>query len=243
VSRLKIFNYHNVAVAPAGARFKKLYVTPSQFERQCRTLQRLGLRGVTLSEGLAALTRGDSQRCIALTFDDGFADNMLNAAPILKLFGFQATCYVVSGHIGAHNAWDAHDVGVEKPLMTAEQLDQWLAYGNEIGSHTVSHPRLHLLNRAAAEEEIVASRLALSQLTGAPIEHFCYPYGQHSDETRAIVRAAGYRSAVTTQRGAATAANDVWRLPRISINGDKGLIKFALKAATPYASLEWRRAA
>jgi peptidoglycan/xylan/chitin deacetylase (PgdA/CDA1 family) len=243
VSRLKIFNYHNVAVAPAGARMKKLYVTPQLFERQCGMLKRLGLRGVTLTEGLAALARGDANNSVALTFDDGYADNLTHAAPILEQFGFRATCYVVAGYVGSHNAWDAELLGVEKPLMSREQLQKWLAAGNEIGSHTLSHPHLHRLSRQAAEEEVVASRIALMRSTGATVDHFCYPFGEYNDETLAIVRSAGYRSAVTTQRGVAERTHDPMRLPRISINGDKGMFKFTLKAATSYAGLKWRRAA
>jgi len=236
VSRLRILNYHNVAVAPAGARLAKLYVAPQDFAAQCRLLHRLGLRGVSVSEGLAALERGQSNGCVALTFDDGYVDNLTIAAPILKEFGFSATCYAVSGCLGTHNVWDAEQLGVQKPLMTREQLLRWLDAGHEIGSHTVSHPHLHLLSRAAAQAEIATSREQLEQLTGAPVIHFCYPYGEFSDETVALVRAAGYRSAVTTQRGVASRTHDALRLPRVSINGDKGLFKFALKAATSYAA-------
>jgi peptidoglycan/xylan/chitin deacetylase (PgdA/CDA1 family) len=243
VSRLKIFNYHNVAAVPSGARMPKLYVTPAQFEKQCRLLQMLGLRGVSLSEGLRAQERGDAHRCVALTFDDGYADNLIEAAPILRQFGFTATCYIVAGCIGTHNAWDAVQLATEKPLMNREQIKSWLNERHEIGSHTVSHPHLHSLSRHAAEEEILASKSALERLSGAAIEHFCYPYGEYNDETLQIVRSAGYKSAVTTQRGVASIESDRMRLPRISINGDKGMLKFVLKAATPYAGLSWRRAA
>ena len=243
MSRLRILNYHNVAVAPAGARLTKLYVSPVRFERQCWLLHRLGLRGVSLSEGLTALARGGANKCVALTFDDGYVDNLEVAAPILNQFGFTATCYVVSGRLGEYNKWDAEELRVQKPLMTADQLQRWLAAGQEIGSHTITHPRLYEIDPLDAEREIVASRDALARLTGKPIEHFCYPYGGYTENTLALVRAAGYRSAVTTQRGVADQGTDPMRLPRISINGDKGLLKFALKAATPYAAFGGSRAA
>lgn len=243
MGRLTILNYHNVAAAPAGARLAKLYVTPEDFERQCWLLRRLGLRGVTLGEGLQALQIGASNRQVVLSFDDGYADNLVQAAPILKKFGFRATCYVVSGRIGGYNVWDAEALGVKKPLMTQAQLQAWLAEGHEIGSHTLTHPHLHELSRDAAILEIFESRTQLQQLTGASIEHFCYPYGEFNAETVELVRAAGYRSAVTTQRGLATRNDDVLRLPRVSINGGKGLFKFALKAATPYAGFGRRSAA
>ena len=244
MTTLKILNYHNVAIPPAGAGLPKLYVTPERFAQQCHLLRRLGLRGVTISEGLEALWRGESGRCVALTFDDGYVDNLISAAPVLKEFGFRATCYVVSGRVGMHNVWDAESLGVEKPLMDRAQLKSWLADDHEIGSHTVTHAHLHRLSREAAQQEIMASRTQLRYLTGgAAIDHFCYPFGEYNDVTVALVREAGYRSAVATLRGVATGASNAFQLPRISIHGQKGLFKFALKAATPYAGFRQRRVA
>src|SRR5262245_38385422 len=130
---LKILNYHNVDTPPASERLSKLYVTPERFDAQCRLLDKLGFVGVTLSQGLDALARGESHRSIVLTFDDGYADNLVNAVPIMAKYGFHATCYVVSGRIGSHNAWDA-EVVVQKPLMSRVDLQRWLAAGHEIGS-------------------------------------------------------------------------------------------------------------
>jgi peptidoglycan/xylan/chitin deacetylase (PgdA/CDA1 family) len=161
----------------------------------------------------------------------------------LKKFGFRATCYIVSGRLGEHNVWDADLLKVKKPLMNRAELQAWLAAGHEIGSHTVTHPRLNQISAQQATTEIFDSRVQLSELTGATIQHFCYPYGEYNAETLERVRAAGYRSAVTTQRGLVTRGDDALRLPRVSVNGDKGLFKFALKAATPYAGLGRRRAA
>lgn len=55
---LRIYTYHNIDRAPAGAALPKLYVDPVQFERQCRWLQRLGMRGVSMGEGHRALQEG-----------------------------------------------------------------------------------------------------------------------------------------------------------------------------------------
>ncbi|MGC3982533.1 MAG: polysaccharide deacetylase family protein [Steroidobacteraceae bacterium] len=243
MSRLTILNYHNVAVPPPTAQLPKLYVSPEQFEKQCWLLQRLGLRGVTLSEGLRALQVGGAQRCVALTFDDGYFDNLSEAAPIMKQFGFRATCYVVSGRVGEHNVWDADKLQVEKPLMNQTQLQEWLAAGHEVGSHTITHPRLDQLSRAQAEMEIHTSKLDLEAMLGVEIKHFCYPYGNFNDETVELVRTAGYQSAVSTLRGLASERHHLLRLPRVSINGDKGLLRFALKVATPYAAFGQRQVA
>ncbi|MBV8973629.1 MAG: hypothetical protein JOY74_00795, partial [Sinobacteraceae bacterium] len=81
---LPILCYHNVAAAPSDARFKLLYVAPEKFERQLWTLRRLGLRGVSTSEGIARLRQGTARGCVVFTFDDGYADALTTAAPLLK---------------------------------------------------------------------------------------------------------------------------------------------------------------
>ncbi len=58
MSALPILCYHNVAFAPPEARFKLLYVSPDKFERQLWTLRRLGLRGVSMGDGIAQHLRG-----------------------------------------------------------------------------------------------------------------------------------------------------------------------------------------
>ena len=237
MQQLRIFMYHNIGTPPVGARLPKLYVAIETFDRQCRLLRQLGIRGVSMGEGLRALRAGDARKLAVLSFDDGYTDNLTHAAPILRHYGFHATCYVVSGAIGGHNAWDAELLGVEKPVMDQAAMGQWLESGNEIGSHTVTHPRLSQLDRAHAVFEIFESRRQLQQITGTPVEHFCYPFGDHDDQTVELVREAGYVSAVTVRRGPALQTSDPLRLPRISVNGGRGLFKFALHAATPYSWL------
>jgi peptidoglycan/xylan/chitin deacetylase (PgdA/CDA1 family) len=243
MSALPILGYHNVAMAPQDAPFKLLYVSPDSFERQLWTLRRLGLRGVSTSEGMARLSNGTSRGCVVFTFDDGYADTLTVAAPLLNRYGFGATCYVVSGAVGAHNRWDEEFLRERKPLMSRDQLDQWLAAGMEVGSHSLSHQRLHELPRDAARYEIAQSRAALRTMLGVPIEHFAYPFGRFTADIVELVREAGYSSAMTVQPGVARASDDRLRLPRILINGERGLWKFLLHVATPYGRLRWRQRA
>jgi peptidoglycan/xylan/chitin deacetylase (PgdA/CDA1 family) len=240
MSRLAILNYHNIDEAPKQAVLTKLYVAPRDFAQQCWVLRKFGLRGVSMTEGLRALDEGTGGKCVVLTFDDGYVDNLTQAAPILREFGFKATCYVVANRIGTYNSWDAVQLRVNKPLMNAQQLHGWLAEGHEIGSHTLTHPHLTELNDAAATEEIIESRTVLQRICLQSIDHFCYPYGYLTTAIAEKVRTAGYRSAVTTSRGLATRASNAMQLPRVSINGGLSWFKFALKAATPYAAIGQR---
>jgi peptidoglycan/xylan/chitin deacetylase (PgdA/CDA1 family) len=234
---LPILCYHNVATPPEDARFKLLYVSADSFERQLWSLRRLGLRGVSMSEGIARLRRGTPGGCVVFTFDDGYTDTLTTAAPLMRRYGFTATCYVVSDAVGTHNRWDADYLGEKKALMSREQLGQWLAAGMEVGSHSCSHPRLQELHEDAARYEIAESRAALGNMLGAPIEHFAYPFGQFTADTIELVRRAGYSSAVTVLPGMARASDDRLRLPRILVNGEQGLWRFLLHAVTPYGRL------
>jgi peptidoglycan/xylan/chitin deacetylase (PgdA/CDA1 family) len=243
MSSLPILSYHNVAKAPHDAPFKLLYVSPDSFERQLWTMRRLGLRGVSTSEGMARLANGTSRGCVVLTFDDGYADTLETAVPLMKRYGFGATCYVVSGAVGTYNHWDAELLRETKPLMSRDQLDQWLAAGMEVGSHSLSHPRLHELPQEIARHEIAESRTALRNMLGVPIEHFAYPFGQFSVDIVELVRQAGYSSAMTILPGVARASDDRLRLPRIFVNGERGLWKFLLQVATPYERLRWHKRA
>jgi peptidoglycan/xylan/chitin deacetylase (PgdA/CDA1 family) len=113
----------------------------------------------------------------------------------------------------------------------------------EVGSHTRSHPRLDQLNSAAAYDEIANSRIALGELLGCEMQHFCYPYGRFTSEVASYVRNAGNRSAVSTQRGIARPDDDLFTLPRVSVHGDGSFIKFLLKVTTRYEDFKRRRRA
>jgi peptidoglycan/xylan/chitin deacetylase (PgdA/CDA1 family) len=240
---LPILCYHNVATPPKDVRFRLLYVSPDGFERQLWTLRRLGLRGVSAGEGMSRLHNGGARGCVVFTFDDGYTDTLTTAAPLLRRYGFAATCYVVSGAVGTYNRWDVELLGEKKPLMTREQLDQWLAAGMEVGSHSLSHRRLQALPQDAALYEIAESRVALRNMLGVPIEHFAYPFGHFTAETVELVRRAGYSSAVTVLPGVARRSDDPLLLPRILVNGEQGLWKFLLHVATPYERMRRRRRA
>lgn len=223
-----------MAEAPREAPFRLLYVSPEKFERQLWTLRRLGLQCVSMTEGIARLRTATSRSCVVLTFDDGYADTLTTAAPLLQQYGASATCYIVSNALGTYNSWDAGYVRETKPLMSREQLDQWLAAGMEVGSHSLSHPRLHQVPHDVAQHEIADSRTALRDLLGVPIEHFAYPFGAFTADIVECVRRAGYSSAVTVLPGIARGSDDRLRLPRILVNGEHALWKFLLHLVGPY---------
>jgi peptidoglycan/xylan/chitin deacetylase (PgdA/CDA1 family) len=241
MSNIPILCYHNVGAGPQTSAFKLLYTSQEKFERQLWTMHRLGLRGVSVSDGLRQLGGRGADHLVMLSFDDGYLDTFTAALPLLRKYGFTATCYVVSDAIGSYNRWDASLLGETKALMTQQHLQQWLAAGMEIGSHSSSHPRLRELDSEAAEQEIAGSRAALRRVFGVEVDHFCYPFGSFAASTMELVRRSGYLSAVTVEPGIARASDDRYRLPRILVDGESGWWKFVLQVATPFEQLRHRR--
>jgi peptidoglycan/xylan/chitin deacetylase (PgdA/CDA1 family) len=98
---LTILCYHRVLPAEQRARYHDadLVVTPEAFRAHCALLaERFTV--YPLAEALARWTRGE-KNLVALTFDDGYRDNITHAAPILRDFGLRATFFVVAGLVDA----------------------------------------------------------------------------------------------------------------------------------------------
>lgn len=165
-------------------------VRPATFVRQLEWFRRLGLRGVSVGELLAARASGKGRGLIGLSFDDGYTDFATEVLPALQRFGFTATVFVLAGRLGGTNAWEDH--GPVKSLLTAEQIGQVAEAGMEIGSHGLRHVSLCAADDDLLADEVGGSRAALSELTGRDVSGFCYPYGHLSPREVAAVRAAGY---------------------------------------------------
>ena len=105
---LPILYYHKVSSPPAGTTDKDVYIEPARLKRQLHLLKALGYQGITLEEFMNYFESGKEpqRRCVVLTFDDGFTDNLTNALPILKRRAFPATIFVIAGYIGRKIKFD-----------------------------------------------------------------------------------------------------------------------------------------
>jgi peptidoglycan/xylan/chitin deacetylase (PgdA/CDA1 family) len=104
-----ILLYHRVTSLARDPQL--LTVSPAHFDEHLRVL-RERYRPVSLSELVADLRAGAvDDRSVAITFDDGYADNALAAGPALARVGIPATVFVATGTIGTQLEffWDELD--------------------------------------------------------------------------------------------------------------------------------------
>lgn len=107
-------------------------------------------------------------------------------------------------------------------MMNWSQLSEMSDSGLvEVGSHTCQHIRLNeQLPLSAAEQEITKSKQQLEAKLGKPIELFCYPNGDYTEQIADLV-ARHYRSAVTTRRGVNRLTElSPYKLERIGLHND-----------------------
>lgn len=173
-----------------------LRVRPETFDRHLAHLRRRGLRGVSMSEWLAAARRGESSRLVALTFDDGYRDFIEHAMPIMARHGMTGTVYVVAGKIDGTSDWVVG--GPDAPLMTANDIRAAAVAGHEVASHTTTHARLDHVRGPGLVSEVAHSRAILEDVVGAPVPGFAYPYGAFDEAAVSAVREAGYDYAAAT---------------------------------------------
>lgn len=124
-------------------------------------------------------------------------------------------------------------------MLDRRRLRDLHSAGMTIGAHTVSHPILTRLDAEAARREIADGREMLEGLIGGPVSLFAYPNGKpredYAGEHVRMVRALGFRAAVSTAWGAAHATSDRYQLPRFT-PWDRTGAKFALRLARNFGA-------
>lgn len=227
--------YHQIDEAPPkGAPFRSLYVSPAAFARQMRLLKWLGYQGLSMTALQPYLTGERVGKVVGITFDDGYLNNLLHALPVLRQHGFSSTCYAVSGLAGKTNLWD-EGVGIaQTALMSAAEMRQWVAGGQEIGSHTRNHVDLTQANEDVCRTEIAGGKNDLEEMVLGQVTQFCYPYGRYESRHIDMARAQGFRAATTTQRSRCHRETDMLAIPRVPVLRATSLPVFWLKIATAY---------
>ncbi|MGB8650863.1 MAG: polysaccharide deacetylase family protein [Mycobacteriales bacterium] len=200
------------ALAPAGARYRlphtlgALYfpfyhgATEDQVQGLRHHLQAMQQRGrfVTWDEALAALEQTDPLPgpLFCLSFDDGHKEWPDRVVPLLQELNIPATFFLTTNKVVTG---ESHDE------LTWSDCKRLLDAGMQIGSHSVTHARLALLDDAAARREVWESKQEIESRLGIPVPDFAVPYGlpeiDYTQRDLAMIAEAGYRSCTSALPG------------------------------------------
>ena len=191
-----ILCYHKFGEGKKSA----LNTPPGLFRQHMAYLKSNGYRVISPGDLLDFLEyrRQIPKKAVLITIDDGFKSVYDIAWPILEEFGFTATLFVYTDYIG-----------LSKKALSWEDLKILKSRGFTIGSHSVSHSDLTRKGEQETEEdfsnrkqkEIYLSKKIIDEKLNQNTVFFSFPYGKYNSDIVTMTGQAGYKLAVTVDRG------------------------------------------
>ncbi len=203
-SKRVILYYHGIMTSEKDA-----------FEQQIKTVYKYG--NIVPLAKLHKKNPKTSETLVAITFDDAFENLLDNALPTLNELNIPATIFVPTGNLEDSPRWDIQNGNPDKKqnVMTEEQIKTLSTNPNiELGSHTVSHPRLTKLSDAELKAELSESKTNLERLIGKPVNSISYPHGDYDARVINIAKDTGYSFGYTIEPKNITETVDLLAIPR-----------------------------
>lgn len=204
--RIPILMYHSICNDDPN---NSLMIPTEMFAEQMEWLRENDFTAMSMDDVIEAMNTGKvPKRPVLITFDDGYADNYINAFPELKNNNLKGTFFIISDTITEEGGY----------YMSTSMLKEMKEAGMEIENHTANHLELNNLSREDAIDSIKRGQEFLRSVIGSNGNYLCYPVGRYSDETIEIQKELGIKAALTTQGGISSIADGKYELKRIRIS-------------------------
>lgn len=213
-----VLAYHSVGGNWPGDKYK-MDISRSCFERQIGCLPRLKFKR------------------LIITFDDGF-DNFFNLAfPVISKYNNKVIIFITTGFIDKDVPSSVFYPGLIANPLSWSQIREISDAGVEIGSHTITHPKLPCLDKKKAYIEISDSKKIIEDRIGKEVKSFAYPYGSRgsfNDSIKSMVVSAGYERAYANIMGFNAPDSDSFELKRVRVYDDDNIFRFKMKVRGAY---------
>ncbi|HEX3229078.1 MAG TPA: polysaccharide deacetylase family protein [Pyrinomonadaceae bacterium] len=175
---------------------------------------------------IETLNPNKGRNAVALTFDDGFRDNLTVAASMLEKYSMPATVFVTPGFIGNESYLSREEVRElsSRPLIT-------------IGAHGLWHRHFNHLPADEARRELLEARRVLEEITDKKIDLMAWPYGECDSRLERLAAESGYHASWSVWKGN-NGTHSRWRVP---LGRRDNMARFVLKVSGFYAMTEARR--
>ncbi len=216
---LVVLYYHRIA----DDRANPWTTSTRTFRRQIQWLsERFHL--ISLDETQQRIRHGfNSETCVSITFDDGYADNCREAIPLLVKERIPCTYFVTLHNVRTQEPF-SHDLVMGNRFLpnSLEQLRAMAAAGIEIGSHAYTHIDLGAISDPRLlGYEVVNAGEELQAAIGRRVRYFAFPYGQPAHLPPAafeLARQAGYAGVCSAFGGMNHPGDDAFHLRRIPVD-------------------------
>ncbi len=228
---IPILMYHNITDDKYD--FSSVYY--KDFHSQIKYLTKLKYKAFNLKD----INNDSYNKKFIITFDDGYENVFKIAMDILNDFNQKGTCFIVANNIEKTNDWDEQlNKSFNLKLMNSNHINEWINNDFEIGSHSLDHLDLTILNKEEKENQIIKSKEILNKKFKYNVQSFSYPYGKYDHHCINILKNY-YNFAVTTNKSLFNKEkHKPFEMPRVSIGRNTSMFKFFLKTLTIYENLK-----
>jgi peptidoglycan/xylan/chitin deacetylase (PgdA/CDA1 family) len=202
---LRVLMYHAIGTPALGDKLGLFSLEPNRFKQHMKLLANANWTRVVELDERALSSKGHR---IAITFDDGYLDNLEIAAPILSELGLPFTVFVTSEFVRNRKA------GFLSPanLRSLASLP-----GARVGAHGANHVALTQCDNTMLRNELTSSRQYLEDVLGREVLSLAYPYGAADCRVRDSALRVGYRLGVCSMAGINLPERDPMLLVRTEI--------------------------
>jgi peptidoglycan/xylan/chitin deacetylase (PgdA/CDA1 family) len=218
---MHILMYHLVQDLPGP-----MAVPPDRFAQQMELLATGPYMVVTEDDLHTMLARGVPlpARAVLVTFDDGYANTVSTALPLLDQFALPAMMAVCGGYLaGDRPRHVRHPV---QEMADLDQVRQWAASGRAVAAHSYTHQRLTAVSDLTLLWQTAGDREVLTELLGRSPRTFAYPYGAYDARVQRAV-AELYPLALATDERHRPDLHHPYALSRIQVDPAWTLAAFA----------------
>lgn len=204
--RLPVLMYHSIDYA--ADKENRMIIAPETFARQMKFLHDHRYNVIPVAEAVSYIRQQKAPpKTVAITIDDGYADNYRYAYPVLKQYNIPATIFVIVSLVGREGFLNWDEI--------REMSDSGII---DIESHTVSHPWLTGEKDEALKKELEDSKQILEEKLGKSVSFLCYPMGGYDERVKRAAKEAGYKAAFATKPARLSPDCDVYEIKRVRIS-------------------------
>lgn len=220
MTTVPILLYHSIGSDTTGP-LGPYSTSVSDFRDQMAWVRDEGYTCLTMRQYTSMLA-GESPvaaRPLLITFDDGLADFVRNALPVLASFDLPSTHFITTA-----GTWRSRPQALAgRPTMSWSEVASLPDQGVEIGAHSHEHLQLDLLPTVQVRSQLRACKDILEQVTQGEVTAFAYPHGYNRAVTRRLVEQSGFTSASAVKNELSHLADDKWALGRVMITTDQSV--------------------